>query len=66
MAAGPDGSVYVGDNNYIRRIGPEGKATTIVVFGRTQVSEIVLALQGYSYDQAHIDVDFKVAQIIVG
>ena len=44
MAAGPDGSVYVGDNNYIRRIGPEGKATTIVVFGRTQVSQIVLAL----------------------
>ena len=38
MATGPDGSLYVGDYNHIRRIGPDGQVKTIVVFGRTQVS----------------------------
>ena len=38
MASGPDGALYVGDYNHIRRISPDGKEVkTIVVFGRTQV-----------------------------
>jgi hypothetical protein len=30
LASGPDGSVYFGDNNFIRRLWPDGKVTTVV------------------------------------
>lgn len=30
LASGPDGTIYVGDFNLIRRISPEGEVTTVV------------------------------------
>ena len=30
LAYTPDGSLYVGDYNFIRKIGPDGNATTIL------------------------------------
>lgn len=30
LTAGPDGSVYFGDNKFIRRLWPEGQVTTVV------------------------------------
>ncbi|KAK7023664.1 Teneurin-2 [Halocaridina rubra] len=38
LAAGPDGSVYVGDFNLLRRITPEGMVYTLLQLSATQVS----------------------------
>ncbi|XP_037919215.1 teneurin-a isoform X2 [Hermetia illucens] len=38
LASGPDGSLYVGDFNLIRRIQPDGKVFTILQLSATQVS----------------------------
>ncbi|CAL4070306.1 unnamed protein product [Meganyctiphanes norvegica] len=38
LAAGPDGSVYIGDFNLIRRITPEGMVYTLLELSATQVS----------------------------
>ncbi|CAO1418145.1 unnamed protein product [Diamesa hyperborea] len=38
LAAGPDGSLYVGDFNLVRRIYDDGKIDTIVQLSTTQVS----------------------------
>ena len=32
LASGPDGSLYVGDYNLIRKISPQGVVTTILQF----------------------------------
>jgi hypothetical protein len=32
MASGPDGSIYIGDYNLIRKIDPEGNVFTILHF----------------------------------
>ena len=33
MTSGPDGSIFVGDYNLIRRITPEGKVETVIDLG---------------------------------
>ncbi|KAH8289150.1 hypothetical protein KR054_001033 [Drosophila jambulina] len=38
LATGPDGSLYVGDFNLVRRITPDGKVFTILQLSATQVS----------------------------
>lgn len=38
LASGPDGSLYVGDFNMVRRITPDGKALTVLQLSTTQVS----------------------------
>ncbi|KAL9882896.1 teneurin-a transmembrane protein isoform 4-T5 [Glossina fuscipes fuscipes] len=38
LASGPDGSLYVGDFNLVRRITPDGKVYTILQLSATQVS----------------------------
>ncbi|XP_055389787.1 teneurin-a isoform X2 [Condylostylus longicornis] len=38
LASGPDGSLYVGDFNLVRRITPDGKVFTILQLSATQVS----------------------------
>lgn len=38
LASGPDGSLYVGDFNLVRRITPDGKVFTILQLSTTQVS----------------------------
>ncbi len=38
LAAGPDGSLYVGDFNYIRRIMTDGTVKTVVKLNATRVS----------------------------
>lgn len=38
LAAGPDGSLYVGDFNYIRRIMTDGTVKTVVMLNATRVS----------------------------
>ncbi|XP_068237244.1 teneurin-a [Palaemon carinicauda] len=38
LASGPDGSVYVGDFNLLRRITPEGMVYTLLQLSATQVS----------------------------
>ncbi|XP_076255670.1 teneurin-a transmembrane protein isoform X2 [Rhynchophorus ferrugineus] len=38
LASGPDGSVYVGDFNLVRRITPEGKVYTVLQLRATQVA----------------------------
>jgi teneurin len=38
LAAGPDGSLYAGDFNYIRKISTDGTAKTIVKLNATRVS----------------------------
>ncbi|KAL7028597.1 hypothetical protein ACKWTF_005910 [Chironomus riparius] len=38
LASGPDGSLYVGDFNLIRKISPEGNVNTIVQLTTTKVS----------------------------
>ena len=35
--SGPDGSVFIGDYNMVRRIYPDGRVSTILVFPKTQV-----------------------------
>ncbi|XP_033216143.1 teneurin-a [Belonocnema kinseyi] len=38
LTSGPDGSIYVGDFNLVRRITPEGKVFTVLVLRATQVA----------------------------
>ncbi|KAI1279584.1 Teneurin-m [Halotydeus destructor] len=38
LASGPDGSIYVGDFNLIRRIAPDGQVTTVVEMSAAQVA----------------------------
>ena len=38
MASGPDGSIYVGDFNLVRRILPDGNAKVILAFGPGQTA----------------------------
>ncbi|KAL0125856.1 hypothetical protein PUN28_004718 [Cardiocondyla obscurior] len=38
LASGPDGSIYVGDFNLVRRITPEGKVYTVLILSATQVA----------------------------
>ncbi|XP_067634539.1 teneurin-a isoform X3 [Eurosta solidaginis] len=38
LASGPDGSLYVGDFNLVRRITPDGRVYTILQLSATQVS----------------------------
>ena len=38
LTSGPDGSIYVGDFNLIRRITPDGQVTTIVELSASQVA----------------------------
>ncbi|KAF4518759.1 hypothetical protein B566_EDAN006163 [Ephemera danica] len=38
LASGPDGSLYVGDFNLIRRVTPEGNVYTVLKFSNIQVS----------------------------
>ncbi|KAJ9586714.1 hypothetical protein L9F63_019697, partial [Diploptera punctata] len=38
LASGPDGSLYVGDFNLVRRITPEGNVYTVLQLSATQVS----------------------------
>lgn len=38
LASGPDGSLYVGDFNLVRRITPDGKVLTVLQLSTTQVS----------------------------
>ncbi|XP_063223573.1 teneurin-a [Bacillus rossius redtenbacheri] len=38
LAGGPDGSIYVGDFNLVRRITPEGSVYTVLQLSTTQVS----------------------------
>lgn len=38
LASGPDGSIYVGDFNLIRRITPDGKVYTVLQLSTTQVA----------------------------
>ncbi|KAH0999481.1 hypothetical protein HUJ04_001365 [Dendroctonus ponderosae] len=38
LASGPDGSIYVGDFNLVRRITPEGKVYTVLQLRSTQVA----------------------------
>lgn len=38
LASGPDGSLYVGDFNLVRRIMPDGKVYTVLQLSATQVS----------------------------
>lgn len=38
LTSGPDGSLYVGDFNLVRRITPDGKVLTILQLSTTQVS----------------------------
>ncbi|XP_076628800.1 teneurin-a transmembrane protein isoform X10 [Colletes latitarsis] len=38
LTSGPDGSIYVGDFNLVRRITPEGNVYTVLVLNATQVA----------------------------
>ncbi|XP_023248034.1 teneurin-a [Copidosoma floridanum] len=38
LASGPDGSIYVGDFDLVRRITPEGNVYTVLVLSATQVA----------------------------
>lgn len=38
LASGPDGSLYIGDFNMVRRITPDGKVFTVLQLSTTQVS----------------------------
>lgn len=38
LSASPDGSIFVGDFNYIRRIMPDGNVRTVVILNATRVS----------------------------
>ncbi|RWS12485.1 teneurin-m-like protein [Dinothrombium tinctorium] len=38
LASGPDGSIYVGDFNLIRRLSPDGKVTTVIELSASQVA----------------------------
>ncbi|XP_033329180.2 teneurin-a transmembrane protein isoform X3 [Megalopta genalis] len=38
LTSGPDGSIYVGDFNLVRRITPEGNVYTVLILSATQVA----------------------------
>ncbi|XP_048511845.1 teneurin-a isoform X2 [Athalia rosae] len=38
LTSGPDGSIYVGDFNLVRRITPEGNINTVLILSATQVA----------------------------
>ncbi|XP_043269073.1 teneurin-a isoform X3 [Venturia canescens] len=38
LTSGPDGSIYVGDFNLVRRITPEGNVYTVLILSTTQVA----------------------------
>ncbi|XP_044012987.1 teneurin-a isoform X1 [Aphidius gifuensis] len=38
LASGPDGSIYVGDFNLVRRITPDGNVFTVLILSATQVA----------------------------
>ncbi|XP_057340739.1 teneurin-a isoform X2 [Microplitis mediator] len=38
LASGPDGSIYVGDFNLVRRITPKGNVYTVLILSATQVA----------------------------
>ncbi|XP_063988492.1 teneurin-a isoform X1 [Diachasmimorpha longicaudata] len=38
LASGPDGSIYVGDFNLVRRITPDGNVRTVLILSATQVA----------------------------
>ncbi|XP_024941633.1 teneurin-a isoform X3 [Cephus cinctus] len=38
LTSGPDGSIYVGDFNLVRRINPDGEVNTILILSATQVA----------------------------
>ncbi|XP_034947958.1 teneurin-a isoform X2 [Chelonus insularis] len=38
LASGPDGSIYVGDFDLVRRIDPEGNVYTVLILSATQVA----------------------------